>query len=129
MSRLGRRKNMKQVMMVQSGSGHPKDSAISFLENDYDDVQPHQDDSMVISIVVADYKVERVLVDQGSSTYVGQRKSWRHARGLIGFAREQVEIRGAIDLRTTFGVGLDTKIVLLRFTVIIAQAFYNIILG
>ncbi|RDX68853.1 hypothetical protein CR513_52098, partial [Mucuna pruriens] len=31
---------------------------------------PHQDDPMVISIVATDYKIERVLVDQGSSTNI-----------------------------------------------------------
>ncbi|RDX86453.1 hypothetical protein CR513_32209, partial [Mucuna pruriens] len=113
-------------MSVQSGAGHPKDSVISFSEANYEGIQPHQDGQMV----------ERVLVDQWSSTNTTFQKLVKMeeeleacSRILIGFAGEHVEIRGAIDLRTTFGAGLDVKIVLLRFTVINAQASYNIILG
>ncbi|RDX80480.1 hypothetical protein CR513_38961, partial [Mucuna pruriens] len=70
-------------------------------EADYEGIQPHQDDLMVISIVADDYKVERVLVDQGSSTNVlfwttfqklGKTEEELEARSgtLISFAGEQV---------------------------------------
>ncbi|RDX86489.1 hypothetical protein CR513_32165, partial [Mucuna pruriens] len=65
-----KKKVVQQVMNVQNDGGHPEDPFISFSKVDYKGVQPHQDDSMVISVVAADYKVERVLVDQGSSVDV-----------------------------------------------------------
>ncbi|RDY01337.1 hypothetical protein CR513_15352, partial [Mucuna pruriens] len=65
--------------------------------------QPYQDYPMVISVVVTDYKVERVLVDLGSSanvlfwtTFQKLRKTEKEleacSRTLIGFVGEQVEI-------------------------------------
>ncbi|RDX92680.1 hypothetical protein CR513_25152, partial [Mucuna pruriens] len=68
MFRSGRRKYMQQVMVMQSDSGHPKDPVISFSKADYEGIQPHQDNLLVILVVVVDYKVERVLINQGSSS-------------------------------------------------------------
>ncbi|RDX77451.1 hypothetical protein CR513_42424, partial [Mucuna pruriens] len=48
---------------------------------------------------------------------------------LIGFVGEQVEIRGTVDLQTTFSIGRDTKTILIKFTVVNTWASYNIILG
>ncbi|RDY09085.1 hypothetical protein CR513_06612, partial [Mucuna pruriens] len=67
-------------------------------------IREKKDDSMVISLVETKYKVERVLVDH---------------------RREQVKIKGVVNLRTTFGTGPSVKTILLMFTV----ASYNIILG
>ncbi|KAJ1411149.1 hypothetical protein SESBI_21393 [Sesbania bispinosa] len=41
---------------------------ICFSQRDFEGIQPHQDDPMVIEVSMAKYKVQRVLVDQGSST-------------------------------------------------------------
>ncbi|RDX73440.1 hypothetical protein CR513_46953, partial [Mucuna pruriens] len=81
---------------------------------------------MVILVVAFDYKVERVLVDQGSLANVlfwttfqklGKMKEEPKACSitLIGFTGEQVEVQGAINLRTTFKVGLDMKIAPTKF--------------
>ncbi|RDX95504.1 hypothetical protein CR513_21960, partial [Mucuna pruriens] len=118
MSRLGRRRSVVAT---------PKDLVISFLEVDYDNIQLDQDNLMVISIVVANCKVERVLVDQGSLANVlfwmtfqklgmAEEKLEACLSTLIGFVGEQVEIWGTIDLQTTFGAGSDVKIIPFRFT-------------
>ncbi|RDX89873.1 hypothetical protein CR513_28336, partial [Mucuna pruriens] len=60
-----------------------------------------------------------MLVNQRSSTNkLGKAEKELEACSgtLIGFARELVEIRGAINLRTTIGAGPDMKIILLKFT-------------
>ncbi|RDY13968.1 hypothetical protein CR513_01031, partial [Mucuna pruriens] len=95
---------------------------------------------MVISLMATNYKVDRVLVDQGSSVNIlflttfqklGMKKEDLESclGTLIGFAGERVKIRGVINLRTTFGARLSIKIVPLNFTVVNAQTSYNIILG
>ncbi|RDY03661.1 hypothetical protein CR513_12729, partial [Mucuna pruriens] len=83
---------------------------------------------MVILVVVIEYKVEQVLVDQGSSTNVLFWTTFQNlgllemslkecSSTLIGFARE-VEICKTIDLQTTFGAGPDTKTITIKFTVV-----------
>ncbi|RDX76144.1 hypothetical protein CR513_43897, partial [Mucuna pruriens] len=72
-----------------------------------------------------DCKVERVLVDQGSLVNTTFQK--------LGKTKEELEacprtLIGAIDIQTTFGAGPDVKIVPLKFTIVNAQASYNIIL-
>ncbi|RDY13204.1 hypothetical protein CR513_01910, partial [Mucuna pruriens] len=51
---------------VQVGDAWAKYPIISFSDEDYKGMFPHQDDPMVISIVTVEYKIERVLVNQGS---------------------------------------------------------------
>ncbi|RDY04109.1 hypothetical protein CR513_12218, partial [Mucuna pruriens] len=125
MSRSGRRRYMQQIMSVQSSGDHSEDSIISFSEADYEGVQPHLDDPMEISVVATNYKVERVLVDQGSSTNTTLQKPGKTeeeleacSRTLIDFAGKQVEIQGAINFQTTFGIGPNVKIVPLKFTIL-----------
>ncbi|RDX78273.1 hypothetical protein CR513_41469, partial [Mucuna pruriens] len=48
---------------------------------------------------------------------------------LIGFVIEQVEIRGIVELRTTFSVGPNAKTITIKFTIVNVEASYNIILG
>ncbi|RDY13195.1 hypothetical protein CR513_01924, partial [Mucuna pruriens] len=97
-----------KIRKKKSGGGHLEDPIISFSKVDYEGVQPHQDDLMVISVVAAEYKKlgkteEELEACQGT---------------LIGFAGEQVEIQGAINLRTTFGANSDVKTVFRKFMIV-----------
>ncbi|RDX67641.1 hypothetical protein CR513_53449, partial [Mucuna pruriens] len=98
------------------------------------------DEPMVISVVVAKYKVERVLIDQGSlanilywSTYIKMGLKpidMEPCTGkLYGYVGEQVEIRGAIELESTFGEGNHTRTISILYTIIDVEASYNIIMG
>lgn len=69
---------------------------------------------MVITVGLANFSVKRTLIDQGSSTNIlyysnfqklGIPKSTikQHNDKLIGFAGEQVDTRGYVDLLTSFG--------------------------
>jgi len=51
-------------------SGDPWESDLVFTRVDLQDVVPHDNDPVVISVVTAGRKVNRVLVDQGSSVDV-----------------------------------------------------------
>ncbi|RDX83674.1 Retrovirus-related Pol polyprotein from transposon opus, partial [Mucuna pruriens] len=96
---------------------------------------PHQEDPVVISTVAAEYKI-----DQGSfanvlywSTFqkmeVLESRLEECASTLIGFSGEQVEIRGCIKIKTTFGMGRDAKTILIKYIVVIVRTSYNVILG
>ncbi|RDX80121.1 hypothetical protein CR513_39374, partial [Mucuna pruriens] len=97
-----------------------EDPPITFTDEDYEGMVPHQYDLMVISMIVVEYKVERVLIDQGSSTNklnLPKSELEECPNTLIGFSE------------TTFEVGPTTKKINVKFTIINAQTSYNIILG
>ncbi|RDX95801.1 hypothetical protein CR513_21622, partial [Mucuna pruriens] len=62
---------------------------------------------MVISVVAAEYKIERVLIDQG----------------------EHVPIRGTIELETSSGEQSRVRTIPVLYTIVDAPALYNIIIG
>ncbi|KAJ1414050.1 hypothetical protein SESBI_19128 [Sesbania bispinosa] len=65
-----RKKYVRSVMSVSAEISDKKkcrSPVISFSDEDMKGIKPHEDDPMVIDIIMAKYKVQRVLVDQGSS--------------------------------------------------------------
>ncbi|RDX93632.1 hypothetical protein CR513_24071, partial [Mucuna pruriens] len=102
---------------------------------------PHRhDEPMVILVVVAEYKVERVLIDQGSlanilywSTYmkIGLKPIEMEpcVGKLYGFIGEKVDIRGAVELETTFGEGNHARPISMLYMIVDVEASYNIIMG
>jgi len=84
--------------------------------------------------------VHRVLVDQGSladvmfwSTFVGLQIPIDQLRPfdgvLVGFSGDQVEVKGYVDLRTTFRDKEDAKTIFIRYIVVNAPSSYNLLLG
>jgi len=121
-------------------SGDPWESDLVFTRADLQDVVPHENDPVVISVVTAGRKVHGVLVDQGSyadvmfwSTFNKLRLSpdlLRLYTGcLYGFADNQVEVRGYLELRTTFTDGMASRTESIRYLVVNANSAYNILLG
>jgi len=88
---------------------------ITFTNKDFKAINPiNQDDLMVVSIVIANFMVAKVLIDQGSSIDIPYWKTfWRleispttiqpHYEPLLDSAGKIVETRGYVDLMTTFG--------------------------
>jgi len=52
-----------------------------------------------------------------------------YTRCLYGFAGDEVEVRGHIELRTTFTNGTSSRITSIRYLVVNAPSAYNILLG
>ena len=101
---------------------------------------PHDNDPIVISLVTAGRTVHRVLANQGSSTDVMFWPTFEklqlspdqlrpYGGCLYGFAGDQVEVRGYIELRTTFTDGLASRTEKIRYLVVNAPSAYNILLG
>ena len=111
-----------------------------FTKTDLKDVVPHDNDPVVISMVTVGKKVHHVLVDQGSSTDV---MFWSTFNKLqlspdqlrpydgcfYGFAGDQVEVRGHVELRTTFTDDTASRTTNIRYLVVNASSAYNILLG
>ncbi|XP_068504264.1 uncharacterized protein [Phaseolus vulgaris] len=116
------------------------DVDLVFTKADLRDVVPHDNDPVVISIVTAGRKVQRVLVDQGSSADVMFWMTFNklqlspdqlrpYTGCLYGFAGDQVEVRGHLELRTPFTDGVASRTENIRYLVINAPSAYNILLG
>jgi len=116
------------------------ESDLIFTRADLRDVVPHDNDPMVISVVTAGRKVHRVLVDQGSSADVMFWSTFNKLQlspnllrpyigCLYGFADNPVEVRGYLELRTTFTAGAASRTENIRYLVVNANSAYNILLG
>jgi len=135
-----RKKYARSVMSVEVFEDHSPDVDITFTKGDLRDVVPHDNDPIVISLVTTGKTVHRVLVDQGSSvdvmfwpTFEKLQLSPDQLRPyggcLYGFAGDQVEVRGYIELRTTFKDGLASRTEKIGYLVVNAPSAYNILLG
>ncbi|RDX91001.1 hypothetical protein CR513_27070, partial [Mucuna pruriens] len=95
---------------------------------------------MVILVGAAEYKVERVLIDQGSSANILYWSTLERMQlpadlvqscpgSLYGFAGECVPILGTVELETCFGEQPVSRTIPVLYTVVDALASYNIIIG
>ncbi|RDX82683.1 hypothetical protein CR513_36493, partial [Mucuna pruriens] len=66
----GRKRKASDVLVVREKVDTTPTLMIAFGERDMRSEPPRHDEPMVISVVVAKYKVERVLIDQGSSANI-----------------------------------------------------------
>jgi len=116
------------------------DVDLTFTKADLRDVVPHDNDPVVISLVIAERRVHRVLVDQGSSADVMFLTTFNrlqlstdqlrpYTECLYGFAGDEVEVCGHIELRTTFTDGASSCTASIRYLVVNAPSAYNILLG
>ncbi|XP_068474782.1 uncharacterized protein [Phaseolus vulgaris] len=121
-------------------SDYPPDPVFCFTSSDKEDVVPHKDDPVVISVVTMGRKVHKVLIDQGSSADVMFWSTFKslqlspdqlrsHDRCLVGFVGDQVEVRRYIKLRTNFSDDTSTRTITVRYIVVNASSAYNLLLG
>ena len=136
-----RKKYVRAVNSVaEGGSDDQWESDLVFTRADLRDVVPHDNDPVVISIVTAGRKVHRVLVDHGNSADVMFWSTFNklqlspdllrpYTRCLYGLTGDQVEVRGYLELRTTFTDGTTSRTESIRYLVVNADSAYNILLG
>ena len=136
-----RKKYVRSVNLVaEEFPDDPWESDLVFTRVDLRDVIPHDNDPVVISVVTAGRKVHRVLVDQGSSVDVMFWSTFNklqlspdllrpYTGCLYGFADNPVEVRGYLELRTTFTDGTASRTEGIRYLVVNANSAYNILLG
>ncbi|XP_070020244.1 uncharacterized protein [Nicotiana sylvestris] len=112
-----------------------EEESITFDDADVDGVLSPHNDALVISLLVHDTNVKRVLIDPGSSVNIillrvlcemqAEDKLIPKAHTLFGFDNSSVVTKGEVILTTfTEGVVKDTK-----FQVVDMEMAYNMILG
>ena len=136
-----RKKYVRSVSSVaEEFPDDPWKSDLVFTRVDLRDVVPHDNDPVLISIVTAGRKIHRVLVDQGSSADVMFWSTFNklqlspdllrpYTGCLYGFADNPVEVRGYLELRTTFTDRAASRTESIRYLVVNANSAYNILLG
>ena len=126
--------------VAEQGADDSLDIDLAFTKADLHDVVPHDNDLVVISAVTVGRRVHRVLVNQGSSTDVMFWSTFNKLQQspdllrpytgcLYGFAGDQVEVCGYLELRTTFTDGTASRTENIRYLVVNANSAYNILLG
>ena len=90
---------------------------------------------MVVSIIIANFMVSKVLIDQGNSTAILDWRTFQrlevssntvhpYAGPLLGFTGKRVETRGYMDLMTTFGQGQLSRSFIIRYLLVDADTSY-----
>uniref|UniRef100_A0A151UDX0 Retrotransposon gag domain-containing protein n=1 Tax=Cajanus cajan TaxID=3821 RepID=A0A151UDX0_CAJCA len=113
---------------------------ITFTDQDFQGVDPVQDDPMVISVEINNCIVRKTLVDQGSSADILYWKTFEqlgipeqeltpYDEPLVGFSGERVDTRGTIDLYTYFGDDQQRRRIKVRYVEVSANTSYDILLG
>jgi len=135
-----RKRYARSIMTTATLAAPSSVPTLTFTWEDMRDVYPHEDDPVVLSVVMMGRNVHRVLIDQGSSAdvmfwdaFIGlqvPRDQLQPFDGvLVGFSGEQVEVRGHVDLRTTFSDDQAAKTIVIRYLVVNAPSSYNLLLG
>ena len=115
-------------------------TSITFSNSDLEGCQHPHDDPLVVCAVVANKKVHRVLVDNGSSVDIifasafdkmgiGRERLEPVSTHLRGFSGEKVLPLGSIQLVLTLGDPLCQATTTARFLIVDAPSAYNMLLG
>lgn len=117
-----------------------KSQPITFIEEDALHVKFPHNEPLVVTVQIANRRVRRVLIDNGSSVNVLYKATLekigltvRDLRActttLYGFSREGIASIGAIDLGVTLGEYPMSVMKIVEFVVMDTPSAYNVILG
>ncbi|KAL0420785.1 UNVERIFIED_CONTAM: hypothetical protein Slati_3101400 [Sesamum latifolium] len=128
---------MKEIMDVEPANDAP---LIQFDQEEQNRAGIPGNDALVITALLANYEIERVFIESGSSADILFGEAYDQMQlgdvpletvdtSLYGFAGEVVHPRGMISLPLTLGTSPLRKTCLLKFLVVDIPSAYNVILG
>ncbi|XP_077222187.1 uncharacterized protein LOC143856030 [Tasmannia lanceolata] len=140
-SSAARKAYARQVNAVHTS--HKKlivENEISFSDVDLDNLILPHDDALVITMLVANWELKKILVDNGSSTdilyyhafkqmMIGDERLKPANSDLFGFSGEIVKAEGQIELPVLVGEPPHQVFAMVNFLVVRATSAYNTILG
>ncbi|KAL0410723.1 UNVERIFIED_CONTAM: hypothetical protein Slati_3662000 [Sesamum latifolium] len=129
--------SVREVMDVEPADDTP---LIQFDQEEWRGPRTHGNDALVITALLANYEIERVIIDSDSSADILFGEAYDQMQlgdvpletvdtSLYGFAWEVVHPRGMISLPLTLGTSLLRKTCLLKFLMVDITSAYNVILG
>ncbi|XP_065629979.1 uncharacterized protein LOC136067698 [Quercus suber] len=136
---------LKVVQSVQLSGRSPcagitDEQAITFTDEDAERVHHPHDDAIVITLLIADYKTRRVLIDNGSSADILYYPAFQQMRlgrdllrptssPLVGFGGMKVQSVGSVSLPVTVGAYPQQVTKEVNFLVVDCSSSYNAIIG
>jgi hypothetical protein len=113
---------------------------VGFSDEDYAGVLLPHTNAIVVTLQVANHRIHRMFIDNGSladilywsafqNMEINPEKVISATCPLVGFAGEQVEPVGSIELPVTTGDYLTTKTIMVKLLLIDRPSAYNVILG
>ncbi|XP_057972687.1 uncharacterized protein LOC131160822 [Malania oleifera] len=129
-----------EIAVIFRGSASGGDSGGAHKSGDEEGVQQPHNDALVLSLLVANYKVRRVLIDNESSENImfwsvlegmkiGKKQLKPISTPLVGFGGDVVHPVGTITLPVTIRTTPQQVTSLIEFLVVDRPSVYNIILG
>ncbi|XP_016206752.1 uncharacterized protein LOC107647148 [Arachis ipaensis] len=139
-SKSSRKRHFKEVYHVGEGDRSPDLPTIAFTKEDAASIIPGHDDPMVVTIILANANLHRTLVDQGSSTDILFKSTFKklglqekelraYPNSLFGLGDALIQPLGYIPLRTTFGKGTRSRTLSIDYTVVDVNSAYNAFIG
>lgn len=137
---MGGEANKRKAQEGKNNVKKSKTTAIYFSDEDTKEVKyPHQD-PLVISPIINEFIVQRVLVDTGASVDVMYWDAFKnlgleesnltpYSTSIKGFGQMRIPVAGTITLPITLGEGKMATTRSITFTVVRFNSGYNVILG
>ncbi|XP_077226407.1 uncharacterized protein LOC143859635 [Tasmannia lanceolata] len=116
------------------------ENEISFSDVDLDNLIFPHDDALVITMLVANWELKKILIDNGRSADILYYRSLKQMMigddrlrptnsDLFGFSGEVVKVEGQIELPVLVGEPPCQAFVMVNFLVVRATSVYKAILG
>ncbi|XP_022895348.1 uncharacterized protein LOC111409539 [Olea europaea var. sylvestris] len=134
------RKQYAQQYMTSSKAHHGDLENITFGIKDLEDVSFPHDDALVISAIVANFEVKRILIDNGSAANILSHETFTKMgispeqlktvkTPLQGFRGGIIVLEGVVELPLTLSSGKEQVTVITSFQIVRLSMAYNAILG
>ncbi|KAL0434516.1 UNVERIFIED_CONTAM: hypothetical protein Slati_2785900 [Sesamum latifolium] len=128
---------IKEVLDVEIAEDAP---IIQFGKVEHSGPKSSHNDALVITALLANYKVGRIFINSGSSADILFGDAYDQMQlgdipletvntSLYDFAGEVVHPRGVVSLPLTLGIGHTRRTCILKFLIVDVLSAYNVILG
>jgi hypothetical protein len=131
-----------EVMTIERPhKSHRRESmVVGFSDEDYAGVSLPQTNAIVVTLQVANHRIHQMFINNGSLADILYWSAFQHMEispkkvisatcPLVGFAREQVQLVGSIELPLTARDYPVIKTIMVKFLLIDRPSAYNAILG
>ncbi|XP_072056326.1 uncharacterized protein [Arachis hypogaea] len=138
LTKSSQKRHLKEVYQV--GNEGPDLPTFSFTKEDGQGIVPGHDDPVVMTMILVNAHLHRMLIDQGSSADIlfkpvfdklgldeKELKAYPDTHFRLGDTR--IKPLGFMPLHTTFGKGMKSKTLSIDFIVVDVSSAYNVLIG